>query len=108
MTPRTRAATLTLLSLAALVRYTFVARNKGQTTHALEITGPGLKNATTATINPGQSATLTVTFKKGTYDVFCPLPGHKALGMNVNLVVRVRARAPQPLMGATTTAVPGG
>jgi plastocyanin len=67
--------------------YTFVAENKGQSTHALEITGPGLHNAKTKDLGPGQSAKLKVTFKKGKYDVYCPIPGHKALGMNVNLVV---------------------
>jgi uncharacterized cupredoxin-like copper-binding protein len=69
-------------------RYTFVAKNKGQTTHALQITGPGLSSdATTKNISPGQSAKLTVTFKKGAYDIFCPVPGHKQLGMNINLSV---------------------
>jgi uncharacterized cupredoxin-like copper-binding protein len=69
-------------------KYTFVAKNKGQTTHALQITGPGLSSkATTKNISPGQSAKLTVTFKKGAYDIFCPVPGHKALGMNINLSV---------------------
>jgi uncharacterized cupredoxin-like copper-binding protein len=68
-------------------RYTFVAQNKGHTTHSLEITGPGLHNATSANINPGQSTKLKVTLKKGRYDIFCPIPGHKALGMNVNVLV---------------------
>ncbi len=72
-------------------RYTFEAENKGQTTHALEITGSGLKNAVTKDITPGQSTNLTVTFKKGPYDIFCPIPGHKMLGMNVNIVVRSTA-----------------
>ena len=61
--------------------------NKGQTTHALMITGPGIKMAMTKDIQPGQSATLAVTLKKGAYDIFCPIPGHKALGMNVNINV---------------------
>ncbi len=74
-------------STFAAGKYTFVAVNKGHVTHALEITGPGLKNATTKDITPGQSAKLTVTFKKGAYDVFCPIPGHKALGMNVDITV---------------------
>jgi uncharacterized cupredoxin-like copper-binding protein len=69
--------------------YTFVAENKGKDTHALEITGPGLHNATTPDIAPGKSANLKVTFKKGKYDIFCPVPGHKMLGMNVNIVVSV-------------------
>jgi len=67
--------------------YTFVTENKGKDTHALEITGPGLHNATTADIAPGKSANLKVTFKAGKYDIFCPVPGHKMLGMNVNIVV---------------------
>ena len=68
-------------------KYVFDAVNKGHTTHALMITGPGIKMAMTKDIQPGQSATLAVTLKKGTYDVFCPIPGHKALGMNLNITV---------------------
>ena len=55
-------------------RYTFVAQNKGQTTHALMISGPGIKVAMTKEISPGQSAKLTVTLKKGAYDIDCPSP----------------------------------
>jgi plastocyanin len=68
-------------------KYTFVAVNKGQTTHALMITGTGISMAMTKDLSPGQSAKLTVTFKKGAYDIDCPIPGHKALGMNVNITV---------------------
>jgi uncharacterized cupredoxin-like copper-binding protein len=75
-------------------KYVFDAVNKGHTTHALMITGPGIKMAMTKDIQPGQSATLAVTLKKGAYDIDCPIPGHKALGMNVNITVG----------GATTTA----
>jgi uncharacterized cupredoxin-like copper-binding protein len=82
--------------------YTFVAVNKGHTTHALEITGPGIHNASTPDISPGQSVKLTVVFKSGgNYDVFCPVPGHKMLGMNVNL--KVSGTAP-----ATTASGNGG
>ncbi len=79
-------------------KYVFDAVNKGQTTHALMITGPGIKMAMTKDIQPGQSATLAVTLKKGAYDIFCPIPGHKALGMNVNINVG----------GAATTKSSGG
>lgn len=68
--------------------YTFVAKNNGKIVHALEITGPGVTGKKTAVLSPGQSANLNVTFKKGKYDVFCPVPGHQALGMNVNLTVK--------------------
>jgi uncharacterized cupredoxin-like copper-binding protein len=74
-------------------KYTFVAVNKGQVTHSLEITGPGLSSPKTKNIEPGQTTDLTVSLKKGRYDVFCPVPGHKALGMNVNISVGSSAAA---------------
>jgi uncharacterized cupredoxin-like copper-binding protein len=68
--------------------YTFEAINKGQVIHSLEITGPGLSHDNRAkNIPPGQTTKLTVHLKKGAYDVFCPIPGHKMLGMNVNIRV---------------------
>jgi len=69
-------------------KYTFVAINQGATTHNIEITGPGLNNPVSKNISPRQSTKLTVTLKKGKYDLFCAIPGHKALGMNVNLTVK--------------------
>ncbi|HTU39913.1 MAG TPA: plastocyanin/azurin family copper-binding protein [Acidimicrobiales bacterium] len=89
-------------------KYTFVAMNKGQTTHALEITGSGLKNAVTKDISPGQSTKLTVTFKKGPYDIFCPVPGHKMLGMNVNIVVGGSAATTSKTSGKTSGGSSGG
>ena len=68
--------------------YVFVATNNGQTSHALAITGTGKTNKSTAMLAPGQSANLKVTLRKGSYDIFCPVPGHKALGMNVNITVK--------------------
>ncbi len=88
--------------------YTFVAINKGKTTHALEITGSGL-HASTADISPGQSVKLKVVFKSGgKYDVFCPVPGHKMLGMNVNLKVSGTATAAAKSTTKTTTTSGGG
>jgi uncharacterized cupredoxin-like copper-binding protein len=82
--------------------YTFVAVNKGKTTHALEITGPGLHDAETADISPGQSVKLNVVFKSGAkYDIFCPVPGHKMLGMNMN--VKVSGTAVKTTTKSTST-----
>ncbi|RPF30809.1 putative cupredoxin-like copper-binding protein [Streptomyces sp. TLI_185] len=67
--------------------YTFVADNKGKITHALSVDGPGVEDAKTKNIQGGQEANLTVTLKKGTYDLYCPIPGHKQLGMNKNIQV---------------------
>ena len=67
--------------------YSIKAVNNGSIVHALEINGPGVSGKQTPTISPGQSSVLTVKLVAGTYDVFCPLPGHKALGMDTKLTV---------------------
>jgi plastocyanin len=67
--------------------YTFAAKNTASISHTLTIAGPGVDNKTTGTIPSGQSGTLTVTLKNGSYDFFCSLPGHKAAGMNLEVTV---------------------
>ena len=67
--------------------YTFVADNAGKITHALSIDGPGVEDAKTKNLQGGQEAALTVTLKKGTYDLYCPVTGHKQLGMNKEIQV---------------------
>ncbi|MFG2132989.1 cupredoxin domain-containing protein [Streptomyces sp. NPDC048751] len=67
-------------------RYTFTAENKGKHEHALEVEGPGGENRS-KTLQPGQSTTLTVTLKSGSYDVYCPVDGHKDLGMKTKITV---------------------
>src|SRR4051794_16467380 len=52
---------------------TFVAINKGKTSHALEIVGTGLKAKRTPTIAIGKTARLTITLKAGTYQMWDPL-----------------------------------
>jgi uncharacterized cupredoxin-like copper-binding protein len=68
--------------------YTFVAQNDGKLAHSLEIDGPGVSNQRIAgTIAPGQSQSLTVTLQKGSYEIFCPVPGHKQQGMDTHISV---------------------
>jgi len=84
--------------------YTFVAKNSGSTTHGLEINGPGVADQHTADISPGSSADLTVTLSAGGYEVFCPVDGHKDLGMDLHITVGgAGAGAP-----ATTAPTGGG
>jgi uncharacterized cupredoxin-like copper-binding protein len=66
--------------------YRIDAVNKGSI-DALEVDGPGVSDKRTGDVQPGNSAVLTVTLRRGTYDVNCPLPGHKALGMDTKLTV---------------------
>lgn len=65
----------------------FVVKNTGKLSHALEISGPGVKSKRTPLIKPGKSATLTVTLRSGTYTLWCPVPGHAAQGMKTSLTV---------------------
>ena len=67
--------------------YTFTADNAGKVTHALEIDGPGVSDVKTKNLGGGQQAALTVTLKKGTYELYCPVDGHKGLGMDQHITV---------------------
>ncbi len=60
---------------------TFVVKNVGQTAHNLTIQG----GKATPNINAGGTAKLTVTLKKGSYTLYCSVPGHRQLGMVAKL-----------------------
>ena len=66
---------------------TFRATNNGKIDHALEVEGQGVEQRT-ATIAPGKSVDLTVTLTKpGKYEFYCPVDGHRGLGMQGTLTV---------------------
>ena len=67
--------------------YTFVEKNAGQTTHAMEIDGPGVSDQKSSTVEPGGTTSLTVTLQKGTYEFYCPVDAHRAMGMQTTLTV---------------------
>jgi uncharacterized cupredoxin-like copper-binding protein len=72
---------------------TFVIRNTGTISHGLDVKGPGVSKRVPL-IRPGKSATLTVTLKAGTYSLWCPVPGHAALGMKAALKVKGAGTTP--------------
>ena len=67
--------------------YTFTAVNRGHLSHNLVINGPGVNNMKTSLLAPGQSGSVTVTLRPGTYDIYCSVPGHKAVGMDMHITV---------------------
>jgi plastocyanin len=67
--------------------YVFEAVNSGDTVHALEVEGEGIEEET-EDIQPGQSAKLEVELEAGTYELYCPVGGHKEEGMEGTLTVR--------------------
>jgi uncharacterized cupredoxin-like copper-binding protein len=67
--------------------YLFKAVNSGGTVHALEVEGEGIEEETEE-IEPGQSAELAVKLKAGTYELYCPVDGHKEAGMEGKVIVK--------------------
>jgi plastocyanin len=68
-------------------RYTFTADNAGHVTHALAVSGPGVPTAQTKVLSGGGTAELTVTLRTGSYELWCPVDGHKGLGMDTHIQV---------------------
>ena len=69
-------------------KVTFTATNAGSIPHAFEVEGEGLERKTPL-IQPGETATLTLTLKSGSYEIYCPVgdDSHKRLGMETHLKV---------------------
>src|SRR6476469_9697049 len=66
----------------------FTVTNGGSIPHAFEVEGQETEKETPL-IQPGASATLTLTLKPGTYEIYCPVGdnSHKKLGMDSHLKV---------------------
>jgi hypothetical protein len=66
----------------------FAVTNDGSIPHAFEIEGKGIERETRQ-IQPGDSTTIALTLRAGTYEVYCPVGegSHKKLGMVARLVV---------------------
>jgi uncharacterized cupredoxin-like copper-binding protein len=92
-------------------KVTIVARNSGKVPHAIEVEGggPGGKDAKSATIAPGQSATLAVDLKAGkTYQWYCPIDGHKGLGMKGSIKVAGSSASASTAPKSTSTSGSSG
>ncbi len=61
----------------------FLVSNDGNVPHALAITGNGV-NDETEVFSGGQNRTLRVQLSAGDYELWCPVPGHRDLGMEVS------------------------
>ncbi len=66
---------------------TFNIKNTGTVTHGFEIQGQGIDEKT-GNIDPGGTVKLTVKLAAGTYEVWCPVPGHKAAGMDGHVTAK--------------------
>src|SRR5438876_5732334 len=80
---------------------TFVVTNSGQIPHAIEVEGQGIEKEI-ETIQPGATGTLTLTLKRGRYEVYCPVGegSHKKLGMEARLTVGGAGGSESPAYGS--------
>ena len=62
--------------------YTVEVANHGKMSHDLNIKGPGVTNWRSPTLSPGTTGRLAVTLQRGTYELWCSIDNHKALGMD--------------------------
>ena len=75
------------LALPKTGTYELKIINRGSVTHALEVEGKGVEQESSE-IGPGTSTTVDVTFKSaGTYEMYCPVDGHRSQGMEGKIVV---------------------
>jgi plastocyanin len=54
--------------------------------HAVEVEGHGVEKES-ATIRPGGRTSVTVRVRKGRYEFYCPVDGHKRAGMKGTLII---------------------
>jgi uncharacterized cupredoxin-like copper-binding protein len=67
---------------------TFMVTNTGEETHGFEVEGNGIEKALKPRLKKGESSSLQVDLKPGTYKVYCPVHGHKMRGMSLDLTVK--------------------
>ncbi len=68
---------------------TFNLKNDGQQAHSLEIEDVnGQDQELEGDVSPGQSGTLTVNLPAGKYEFYCPVDGHKEMGMEGEITVK--------------------
>ncbi len=66
----------------------FTIANGGKQNHSLVIEGNGVSAKLPDNITRGDTTTLDVDLKPGTYTVWCPVDGHRAKGMQTTLTVK--------------------
>ncbi|HUR82143.1 MAG TPA: plastocyanin/azurin family copper-binding protein [Thermoanaerobaculia bacterium] len=65
----------------------FNVENGGKETHAFEIEGNGIEEKTDE-LSRGNTASLEVDLRPGTYTIYCPVDGHKGKGMKKTITVK--------------------
>jgi plastocyanin len=67
--------------------YVFHAVNAGKFPHAVELDGAGLEDQKSSVVQPGGATDLALTLQAGNLDMYCPIDGHRARGMETHFVI---------------------
>ena len=69
-------------------KVTIAMTNPSGIPHSIAVEGNGVdKDSPQSSVTGGQTASVTVTLKPGTYTFYCPVDGHKQAGMKGTLTV---------------------
>ena len=74
--------------------YVFHVVNAGKYPHAVELDGAGVSDQKSSTVQPGGSTDLAATLQAGDLDMYCPVDGHRARGMETHSPSAPRGVAP--------------
>jgi hypothetical protein len=67
--------------------YVFHVVNAGKYPHAVELDGAGVSDQKSSTVQPGGSTDLAATLQAGDLDMYCPVDGHRARGMETHFTI---------------------
>jgi uncharacterized cupredoxin-like copper-binding protein len=65
----------------------FRVMNAGRNKHNFRVEGNGTASQLTGDLEPGESEDLLIDLKPGTYQIYCPIDGHRGKGMARELTV---------------------
>jgi uncharacterized cupredoxin-like copper-binding protein len=68
-------------------RVTVELHNPSNTVHAIAVSGPGATKRGPAATTHGGTSSISFDARAGTYEIYCPIDGHRAAGMTAKLVV---------------------
>jgi uncharacterized cupredoxin-like copper-binding protein len=87
----------------------FTVHNAGKIVHKLDIAGGGLKTTVRLpSIAPGTTRSVTLKLAGGKLSLWCPVPGHAALGMKTSLKVSGTAAGSAGATSQTSTGTAWG
>jgi len=87
VTVRLTEYTIDMPVLLSAGRTIFTVINTGSMLHGFEIEGKGIEEEIDPGLDAGETKTLELDLRPGTYRVYCPVSGHRKAGMSIRVRV---------------------